>query len=76
MIKNLPEEIIVPNSTFNSWKLAKNNYFPTPTGTKIIIKFNQSIQNDLNQLDYIITKIESKIKKSIIINSLFEGELL
>ena len=75
-MKNLPEEIIVPNSTFNSWKLAKNNYFPKPTGTKIIIKFNQSIQNDLNQLDYIITKIESKIKKSIIINSLFEGELL
>ena len=64
-MKNLPEAIIVPNSTINSCKLAKNNYFPTPTGTKIIIKFNQSIQNDLNQLDYIITKIESRIKKSI-----------
>ena len=75
-MKNLPEAIIVPNSTINSCKLAKNNYFPTPTWTKIIIKFDQSIRNDLNQLDYIITKIESKIKKSIIINSLFEGELL
>ena len=65
LMKNLPKAIIVPVSINNSWKLAKNNYFPIPTGTKIIIKFHESIQNDLNQLDYIITKIESKIKKSI-----------
>ena len=65
LMKNLPEAIIVPICINNSWKLAKNNYFPIPTGTKMIIKFHEPIQNDLNQLDYIITKIESRIKKSI-----------
>ena len=34
LMKNLPKAIIVPVSINNSWKLAKNNYFPIPIGTK------------------------------------------
>jgi len=65
LMKSLPKAIIVPVSINNSWKLAKNNYFPIPIGTKIIFKLHNSIENDSNQLDSNIIKIESTIKKAI-----------
>ena len=64
-MKSLPEAIIVPISINNSWKLAKNNYFPIPIGTKLIFRIHKSIENDSNQIDSNIIKIESTIKNAI-----------
>lgn len=65
LIKNIPDAIIVPISIKNSWKFSSQNYFPMPLGVKIIIRFHNSLSNDLKNFESLIDKVEATIHKQV-----------
>ena len=65
LIKNMPGANIVPISIKNSWKFSDQNYFPMPLGVKIVIRFHESLSNNLNNLESLIDTVESTIHKQV-----------
>ena len=65
LIKNIPDAKIVPISIKNSWKFSEQNYFPMPLGVKIIIRFHNSLSNNLKNFESLIDKVEATIHKQV-----------
>ena len=65
LIKNMPGAIIVPISIKNSWKFSDQNYFPMPLGVKIVIRFHESLSNNLKNLESLINSVESTIHNQV-----------
>ena len=65
LIKNIPDAIIVPISIKNSWKFSSQNYFPMPLVVKIIIRFHNSLSNNLKNFESLIDKVEATIHKQV-----------
>ncbi|MGB1020154.1 MAG: lysophospholipid acyltransferase family protein [Flavobacteriaceae bacterium] len=65
LIKHIPNAYIVPVSIKNSWKLAQNNYFPMPLGTKILFKIHSPLAVANKNPDTLINQVEQIIKTDV-----------
>ncbi|MFZ9074412.1 MAG: lysophospholipid acyltransferase family protein [Flavobacteriaceae bacterium] len=65
LLKSMPEATLVPISIENSWHFAVHNYFPMPVGNQLRFTFHAGIQNNPEQIDQLIDRIESTIKDKL-----------
>ncbi len=65
LIKHIPNAYIVPVSIKNSWKLAQNNYFPMPLGTKLSFRIHPPLAVANKKEGVLIDEVEQLIKSDL-----------